>query len=97
MSAAGSTTPAGRRPRLLLATASLGAGHNSVARALAGEFGRADVDFESVDVMSETRRVYGACYSGAFTLGMTRFPWVYGLGYVVGNRPHRPQRSLASV
>jgi len=84
-----------RRGRILLATASLGAGHNSVARALAGEFERAEVDFQSVDVMSKTRWPFGACYAGGFTLGMTRLPWAYGLGFVMGNRPHTPRRSLA--
>lgn len=83
-----------RRPRVLIATASVGAGHNSVARTLADSLSRtgAPIDLYVVDVMDCTPAWFQAYYAGGFRISMSRFPTCYGLGFRLSNRPHCPGR-----
>lgn len=85
-----------RRAKVLVATASVGAGHNSAARAITAALADAapGMDVEYLDVLTLTPWAFRAYYSGVYALAVTKAPWTYGLGYWVTNRPHRPGRSL---
>ncbi len=82
------------RPKVLIATASVGAGHNSVARTLADSLSQsgAPLDLHVVDVMDCTPAWFRAYYAGGFRISMSRFPTCYGLGFHLSNRPHCPGR-----
>jgi processive 1,2-diacylglycerol beta-glucosyltransferase len=78
---------------VLVLTASVGGGHNSVARAITETLtasGRVDVTV--VDTMTMVPWWFRTMYVDCFMLGMSRFPWIYTLGYVLSNRPHTPAR-----
>ena len=89
-------TETSRRPRVMVVTASVGAGHNSAARAIVAVLtARApQVDVEYVDVLTQAPWAFRAYYAGVYALAVTRAPWAYGLGYAMTNRPHRPGRGL---
>lgn len=84
------------RRRVLLVSCAVGAGHNQAARAIANALAAAcpEVDVEVLEMLSLTPRVFRACYVGAFIVGMTRFPWVYGACFKLTNRPQRPGRGV---
>ena len=89
-------TPSGQRKRLLLVTTSVGAGHNSVARAIQQELTAAgSLDVTLLDSMEIVPKWFRTAYADAFMLGMSRFPGIYGLLYVLTNRPQTPARGLA--
>jgi len=79
-----------------VATASVGAGHNSAARAIVDALGIASpgVAVEYLDVLTLAPRVFRAYYAGGYALAVTALPRAYGLGYWATNRPHRPGRRL---
>ena len=82
--------------RVLIVTATVGAGHNSVARAIVTHLQTVapHIDLECVDVLTFTPWAFRAYYAGGFALAMTRFGRIYGLGFRITNRPHRPERGL---
>ncbi|MCJ7543213.1 MAG: glycosyltransferase [Phycisphaerae bacterium] len=87
-------TPA-RPKRLLLLTTSVGAGHNSVARAIhEGLMAAGGLDVTVVDSMKIVPAWFRTAYAGGFMLTMSRLPRVYGLMYVMANRPQTPARGL---
>jgi processive 1,2-diacylglycerol beta-glucosyltransferase len=83
-----------RQPRVLVASSTVGAGHNSVARAIvAGLRHRAPhIDAEFFDALSVTSRLFRGYYAGSFELGMTRLPELYGKVFHMTDKPHRPGR-----
>jgi processive 1,2-diacylglycerol beta-glucosyltransferase len=83
-----------RQPRVLIASATVGAGHNSVARAIVAGLRHAapHIDAEFFDALSVTSRLFRAYYAGSFELGMTRLPELYGKVYHMTDKPHRPGR-----
>ena len=85
-----------RRGRVLVATASVGAGHNSAARAIvaAVETAAPDVEVEYLDVLALSPWMFRAYYAGVYAFAVTKLPRGYGLGYWVTNRPHRPGRGV---
>ena len=85
-----------RPPRVLVATASVGAGHNSAARAIvAGLADRAPgLDVEYLDVLTVAPWLFRAYYAGGYAFAVTKVPWAFGLGYWTTNHPNRPGRSL---
>lgn len=89
-------TPArGQRKRILLLTTSVGAGHNSVARAIhEALMATGAVDVTVVDSMKVVPAWFRTAYAGGFMLAMSRLPRVYGLLYVLANRPQTPARGL---
>ena len=94
--AASDNPPEARAVKILIVTASVGAGHNAAARAVAAGLNAAapDVAVETADVMALSPRWFRLYYAGGFALAMTRFPWIYGLGYWFSNHPQRPGRSV---
>jgi processive 1,2-diacylglycerol beta-glucosyltransferase len=94
---AASDDPSGARAvKVLIVTASVGAGHNAAARAVAAGLNAAapEVAVETADVMDLSPWWFRAYYAGGFALAMTRFPWMYGLGYWFSDHPQRPGRSV---
>jgi len=89
-----STSPTA--PGVLLVTASVGAGHNSAASAIAaGLAGLPDPPrFEVVDALKFVPRLFRAYYAGGFALAMTRFPTFYGWGYALTDHPQGPRPGL---
>lgn len=86
---------AGSSKRVLLITASVGAGHNSVARAIREDLtatGRVDVTV--VDSMEIVPAWFRKAYAGGFMLAMSHLPRFYALLYVLTNRPQSPRRGL---
>jgi len=91
MSATSQTSQAGR---VLIVTATVGAGHISAARAIAGALRAAApaIEIDLVDLLSFTPWAFRAYYAGGFALAMSRFPRIYGLGYRLSNIPGGAER-----
>ena len=81
--------------KILIVTASVGAGHNAAARAIAAGLdaaGRRDVD--CLDVLEFAPWWFRAYYAGGFALTMSTFPRLYGLGFHLSDRPQTARRGL---
>jgi len=93
MSASGTSPNA---PRVLIATASVGAGHNAVARAIAA--GLAELPnrpkVEVLDVLTLAPWSFRVYYAKGFAFAVTRLPMFYGLGYRMTNHPQGPRLGL---
>ena len=75
-------------------TASVGAGHNQVARALLASLGeQPGIKVECADVLDFVPRAFRTLYAGGYVLGVTKLPWVYAAGFHLTNRPHRAGRA----
>lgn len=85
------------RPRVVLASCRVGAGHNQAARALLAGLHQADaaVDAEFVDVLGYVSWAFRAYYAGGYAMLVSRLPWLYGLGYRLTDRPQGPGRTLS--
>lgn len=85
-----------RRQKVLVATASVGAGHNAAARAIVAALkARApDIDVQYLDVLTLTPWLFRAYYAGGYGMTVTWFSFFYGIGYWITNRPHKPTRGL---
>ncbi len=84
-----------RRSGLLVVTVGVGTGHHAVTRAVADalRLGRPCVRPKLAEALDYTPRIFARCYAGSFVMSMSRAPRIYGLGYRISNRPHRPGRS----
>ncbi|MDY6913238.1 MAG: glycosyltransferase [Planctomycetota bacterium] len=83
-------------PRVLIATASVGAGHNQVAKAIVESLATETraMDLQTVDVVALMPWLFRAYYAGGFALMMSRFPRIYGLGYRLSDHPQGHGRGL---
>lgn len=81
------------RPRVLIVSASVGAGHNQAARAILAGLTEADpgIDAEWVDALALTGSWFRWQYAGGYALLVTRLPWLYGFGYRLMDRPVGPR------
>ena len=82
--------------RVVLLSASVGAGHNQAAGAIKEGLRLArpelEVDFrDTLQFISWSFRTY---YQGGYTLLVTRLPWLYGVGYRLTGGPTSPRRTL---
>ncbi|MBS3734919.1 MAG: hypothetical protein KGY99_08325 [Phycisphaerae bacterium] len=79
-----------------MTTAAVGAGHTSVAGALAERFktDAPELDLTCIDVLDFVPPGFRTVYAGGFALGMSRFGRLYGVGYRLSNRPQGPRRGL---
>ncbi|HUU59596.1 MAG TPA: glycosyltransferase [Phycisphaerae bacterium] len=77
--------------KVLLVSAHIGAGHTQAARAVLEALRTAapEIRAEHLNLLSVSPRFFRALYNGAYVLGMTRFPRIYGLGFRLANRPPR--------
>ena len=86
-----------RQAKVLVVTSSVGAGHNAAARAIVAAMGlyAPEIGVESVDVLAHTPRSFRIFYAGGYTLAVTRFPALYGVGYRLKNRPQDQRRRVS--
>lgn len=91
MSAAGYSPSAGR---ILIASASVGAGHNQAARAIADALRAAVPAWEVTvtDVLTHAPWPFRLTYAGGYSLLVSHLPWLYGLGFWLNDRPQTPRR-----
>ncbi|MCK4601090.1 MAG: hypothetical protein KAU28_01405 [Phycisphaerae bacterium] len=84
-----------RRPRVLVISATVGAGHNAVAKALVDSQAAMapEIDVECIDSLDFVPWLFRKYYAGGFALAMSLFGRLYGLGFRLTNRPHRAGRS----
>jgi processive 1,2-diacylglycerol beta-glucosyltransferase len=83
-------------PRVLILSASVGAGHNQAARAVAEALGQAmpAATVEVRDTLDFAPRLFRAYYAGGYALMVTKMPWLYGFGFRLNDRPHTSRRGL---
>ena len=76
-------------PRVLIATASVGAGHNAVARAIATSLAELPdpPQVDVLDVLTLAPWSFRVYYAKGFAFTVTRLPVLYGLGYHLTNHP----------
>jgi len=83
-------------PRILIATASVGAGHNAAARAIAA--GLAELpnppQVDVLDVLTLAPWSFRAYYAKGFAFTVTHMPRMYGLGYSLTNHPQGARLGL---
>ena len=89
-----SQTARARRAKVMVVSASVGAGHAAAAQALcAGLESQSDrIDHEFVDVLAFAPRWFRSCYAGGYALAVTKFPLVFGAGYWLADLPTGPRR-----
>jgi processive 1,2-diacylglycerol beta-glucosyltransferase len=82
--------------RVLILTASIGAGHNQAAKAVAAGLAEAapHVRVETIDILNYTGRIFRAWYAGGFAIAVTKLPSLYGLGFWLQDRPDYAARNL---
>ncbi len=85
------------RPRILVISSSVGAGHNSVAKAIIQLLSRRGIEAEFVDSLTFTPRWFRAYYAGGFAIAMTRLAKLYGLGYRLFDRPASAERATSEL
>ena len=88
--------PPAVRPRVLIASASVGAGHNQAARALEAGLRAAapDVEIERVDVLDLVPWAFRLYYRRGYAVSVSRLPLAYGVAYWLTDRPHSPRRGV---
>ena len=93
MTDSGTSTTA---PRIVIATASVGAGHNAAARAIAA--GLAELpdppQVDVLDALTLAPPLFRAYYARGFAFTVSRMPMIYGLGYHMTNHPQGPKLGL---
>jgi processive 1,2-diacylglycerol beta-glucosyltransferase len=83
-------------PRILIASASVGAGHNQAAQAVAEALRPAlpGAAVEVVDLLTFSTWCFRAYYAGGYAAMVTKFPRIYGLGYFFNDRPQGARRGV---
>jgi processive 1,2-diacylglycerol beta-glucosyltransferase len=80
----------------VIATASVGAGHNAAARAIAA--GLAELpdppQVDVLDALTLAPPLFRAYYARGFAFTVSRMPVMYGLGYHLTNHPQGPKLGL---
>jgi len=84
------------RERVVVATASVGAGHNQAAAAVVAGLAQAlrPVEAEYLDALALVPWCFRLAYPGVYTLGVTRFPRIYGWSYRRLDRQRGPRRTV---
>ncbi len=82
---------------IAIVTASVGSGHNQVAKAIAARLASASpaTRVTILDSIALAPRWFRVCYAGGFSLAMTRFPMLFGIGFAMSDRSQSPRRSLS--
>ena len=77
------------RPRVIIVSSSVGAGHNQAAAAIQAGLAAADatVRTEVVDALAFVPWWHRLCYAGGYHLMVSRLPAAFGLGYRLMDRP----------
>lgn len=82
--------------RVLLITASVGAGHNQATKAILELLRQRSpqLGVDVIDSMDLVPRFFRAYYAGGFAIAVSKFPRSYGVGFWISDRPQRPGRCL---
>lgn len=85
-----------KRPKVILVSASVGAGHNQAAEAVLARLRQLDpaIDAQRVDCLAYARWWFRLYYMRGYELVFTKLPWLYGWGYRHYDDPHTPERAL---
>jgi len=83
-------------PRILIASASVGAGHNQAARAIAESLrlSMPNANIDLVDTLTFAPWCFRAYYAGGYEFLVTKLPRLYGWGFRMNDRPQGPRRGL---
>jgi processive 1,2-diacylglycerol beta-glucosyltransferase len=83
-------------PRVLIITASVGAGHNAAANALAAGLAASPnpPQVDVLDVLTLAPWSFRVYYAKGFAFTVTRMPKTYGLGYRLSNHPQGAKLGL---
>ena len=83
-------------PRVLIATASVGAGHNAAARAIAAGLSQLPnpPQVDILDVLTLAPWSFRAYYAKGFAVTVAHMPIMYGLGYRLTNHPQGARLGL---
>ena len=86
-----------KRPRVILATGGVGAGHNQAAMALLAGLEAADPSLgaEYVDFLPMANPLFRLYYAGGYAKTVSLAPACYGLGYRLSDRPRGPKRTVS--
>jgi len=86
----------GDRKRVLVLSASVGAGHTQAARAIVEGLApyAAELEVRAVDVLNFAPRLFRAFYARGYAFLVSYLPRLYGVGYWLTDRPDGPTRSL---
>lgn len=90
------TNQTDNRPDVLLISAGVGAGHNQAAKAILEGLRQAQPELavEHVDILKLLGRFFRLYYADGFAFSVTKLPRLYGIGYWLSDRPHRPGRGM---
>jgi len=83
------------RPRVIVASAGVGAGHNQAAHALVAGLTKRDpsCQVEWVDVLEYIPPAFRLYYAGGYALAVGNFPRCYDLGFRITDRPRSARRT----
>lgn len=83
------------KKRILLASASVGSGHHSAARALQAQIqlDAPEIETDFIDVLDFVPPSFRTLYRGGYAWAVTKHPELYGLGFRLTDRPDGPQRN----
>jgi len=83
-------------PKILIASASVGAGHNQAAKAIAEtlRLSMPQARVEVVDTLTFAPWCFRAYYAGGYELLVTRLPRLYGWSFRLTDHPRGPRRGL---
>lgn len=81
-------------PRILIASASVGAGHNQAAKAIAESLrlSMPHASIDLVDTLTFAPWCFRAYYAGGYEFLVTKLPRLYGWGFRMNDRPQGPRR-----
>jgi len=84
-----------RPRRVLIVSASVGAGHTQAAGAIAAGLRSAhpETHVDPVDILTFAPWAFRAYYAGGYALAVSKFPGAYGLGFRWSDRPQGPGRA----
>ena len=82
--------------RVLLITASVGAGHNQATKAILELLRQRSpqLGVDVIDSIDMVPRFFRAYYAGGFAIAVSKLPRSYGVGFWISDRPQRPGRCL---
>jgi processive 1,2-diacylglycerol beta-glucosyltransferase len=83
-------------PKILIASASVGAGHNQAAKAIAETLRLTvpEASIDLIDTLTFAPWCFRAYYAQGYVTMVTRFPRLYGLGFWLNDHPRGSRRGL---
>lgn len=83
-------------PRVVFASAGVGAGHHHAAHAVIAAIRKLDsqIEVRFCDVLDTSGDLFRLWYAGGYKTLVTKLPWLYGFGYRMTDRPRGPRRRL---